>query len=80
MNRGSLARGGLPSMRDLTSMRPRFMNRGSDGNLLDFGAGPLTSMRPRFMNRGSEQERKDKTSMRPRFMNRGSLHSDLGAA
>ena len=35
------------------SMRPRFMNRGSQAEVGDRAASSLASMRPRFMNRGS---------------------------
>ena len=35
------------------SMRPRFMNRGSDDVRAEAHAGVAASMRPRFMNRGS---------------------------
>ena len=62
----------------LASMRPRFMNRGSERKGLVEVNERMASMRPRFMNRGSERAqraRKQHTayaSMRPRFMNRGS--------
>ena len=35
------------------SMRPRFMNRGSDGRVKLVKIADAASMRPRFMNRGS---------------------------
>ena len=60
------------------SMRPRFMNRGSEVLETEDYYEDGASMRPRFMNRGSTitvtTNREDVyASMRPRFMNRGSL-------
>ena len=58
MNRGSL----VGSDWDLTftpaSMRPRFMNRGSQTCSVPSARKRSASMRPRFMNRGSCAERK----------------------
>ena len=38
---------------DMASMRPRFMNRGSRSEQIDYLRHLHASMRPRFMNRGS---------------------------
>ena len=69
----------------MASMRPRFMNRGSEGGLRGQVASGHASMRPRFMNRGSPGGidaliERVKASMRPRFMNRGSIASCRAAA
>ena len=65
-----------PSVRP-ASMRPRFMNRGSESRSSAALQYVKASMRPRFMNRGSRsheghQSVRQVASMRPRFMNRGS--------
>ena len=78
MNRGSDPLQDLDQVLGVASMRPRFMNRGSQRGAAGRRGGLRdASMRPRFMNRGSEAlEYEDKSpsfaSMRPRFMNRGS--------
>ena len=53
MNRGSAIRDAYPLSREVASMRPRFMNRGSRVVVLLGDALAKASMRPRFMNRGS---------------------------
>ena len=53
MNRGSPSSAPNPYLTELASMRPRFMNRGSDIDRLDANGHCGASMRPRFMNRGS---------------------------
>ena len=55
MNRGSRDDAGYRLLAVLASMRPRFMNRGSDLLAFDGDLQFLASMRPRFMNRGSQQ-------------------------
>ena len=78
MNRGSTPTPTPDAEDSETSMRPRFMNRGSFDDVAVIRCGvERTSMRPRFMNRGSDESVKGDmqimpTSMRPRFMNRGS--------
>ena len=56
MNRGSEDRRIPARPRQVTSMRPRFMNRGSPLQLPASTQSGSTSMRPRFMNRGSRQK------------------------
>ena len=54
MNRGSVVNFfRVLRERPDASMRPRFMNRGSDAVEILAPAMRLASMRPRFMNRGS---------------------------
>ena len=53
MNRGSLLPNAPIGKRTHASMRPRFMNRGSDGRRNRAEHPRAASMRPRFMNRGS---------------------------
>ena len=53
MNRGSGACAARPSAAAAASMRPRFMNRGSDRGRDLLVRHLAASMRPRFMNRGS---------------------------
>ena len=50
-SRGAAASGDAGPRR--ASMRPRFMNRGSHGVIVDQSVPSRASMRPRFMNRGS---------------------------
>ena len=74
---GKLQRERVTLELDLASMRPRFMNRGSQYAAVADSFRILASMRPRFMNRGSVPDWPAKSgltvaSMRPRFMNRGS--------
>ena len=54
MNRGSAYKTLARAKAAVASMRPRFMNRGSDyAPLAAAQTPPAASMRPRFMNRGS---------------------------
>ena len=56
MNRGSAAvQSLLGRVVHQASMRPRFMNRGSDSEQRYFLRWAVASMRPRFMNRGSDR-------------------------
>ena len=55
------------------SMRPRFMNRGSDHGGGYRGSGVRASMRPRFMNRGSVSVRIEGASSPCRF-NEAPIH------
>ena len=79
MNRGSVDSMAEKAKRAVdASMRPRFMNRGSEDILSVLSESQQASMRPRFMNRGSvrvdaSDEDRLLASMRPRFMNRGSI-------
>ena len=54
MNRGSHPRRYHQRRGRAASMRPRFMNRGSDIHLIIYLGFLVASMRPRFMNRGSD--------------------------
>ena len=80
MNRGSRIGRRRAGLARVASMRPRFMNRGSDFGERGWERSPAdASMRPRFMNRGSQtrdmaEQAAKQASMRPRFMNRGSRH------
>ena len=53
MNRGSDIQEAVLVGNRVASMRPRFMNRGSQRHDLSERRLPAASMRPRFMNRGS---------------------------
>ena len=84
MNRGSAGRSVSQDGESTASMRPRFMNRGSERSVLpERSERDTASMRPRFMNRGSVSRAvvgriEVGASMRPRFMNRGSLKRQVG--
>ena len=53
MNRGSFFERSSSVSTGVASMRPRFMNRGSECRHIDVHHRLQASMRPRFMNRGS---------------------------
>ena len=82
MNRGSGTVEASSELRNRTSMRPRFMNRGSCApgadaatSRLDFNEAPIHES-GKSPAGGRAEPLPCRTSMRPRFMNRGSKHEE----